>query len=84
MKLLFKNCTLVSMSDERPHYEEHMNVVTKDNKIFKIEGGEFDESTVDKVIDCHEMILMPGFYNCHAHAGMSIFRETVDGLQTQD
>lgn len=84
MKILFKNCTLVSMSDERPHYEFNMSVVTKDNKIYQIEQGEIDESKVDTVIDAHGMILMPGFFNCHAHAGMSIFRETVDGLSTQD
>lgn len=84
MKILFKNCTLVSMSDERPHVEYHMNVLTKDNLIEKIDSKEIDESLADNVVNCYEMVLMPGFYNCHAHVGMGIFRETVDGLQTQD
>lgn len=27
---------------------------------------------------------MPGLINTHSHISMSIFRETVDGLKTQD
>ena len=82
MKILIKNCNLISMSENREKYEENIDILIEDKKIIKIEKN-IDE-TVDKIIDATNKIIMPGLINTHSHISMSIFRETVDGYKTQD
>ena len=86
MKTLIKNCNLISMSDKREKYEENIDILIEDNKIKKIEKAESNhfEETVDKIIDATGKVVMPGLINTHSHISMSIFRETVDGYQTQE
>ena len=113
MRILIKNCTLVSMSENRPKFEKNINVLIEDDKIVEISSLEqkydddriirtsplkeehddvklyktspsINEQDVDKIIDAKGNVLMPGLINCHCHAGMSIFRETVDGIGLQD
>ena len=82
MKILIKNCNLISMSENREKYEENIDILIEDKKIIKIEKN-IDEK-VDKIIDATNKIIMPGLINTHSHISMSIFRETVDGYKTQD
>lgn len=82
MKILIKNCNLISMSDSREIYEEDIDVLIDGNEIVKIEKN--IEEDVDKVIDATGKIVMPGLINTHSHISMSVFRETVDGYKTQD
>lgn len=81
MKILIKNINLISMSEERKKYEENIDVLIEDKIIKKIDKN--IDCAVDKIIDGTDKILMPGLINTHAHVPMSIFRETLDGLDLQ-
>lgn len=83
MKILIKNATLISMSENREKIEENVDVEIIDSKITKI-AKNIEVSSADKVIEAKEKIVMPGLINTHAHVPMSIFRETVDGYNLQD
>lgn len=83
MKVLIKNCNLISVSEGREKYEKGIDILIKDNYISKIgKNIEIDDKT--KVIDAKNKIVMPGFINTHTHVAMSIFRDTLDGLGLQD
>lgn len=81
--LLIKNCTLISMDENREKLEKNMDILIEDNKIKKI-GKNIEASDNTKVIDAKEKVAMPGLINTHSHISMSVFRETVDGYKTQD
>lgn len=83
MKMLIKNATLVSMSENREKIEKNVDIEVIDSKITKI-AKNIDVSGADKVIEAEGKIVMPGLINTHAHVPMSIFRETVDGYNLQD
>lgn len=84
MKILIKNCNLISMNLKEPEnkIQKNMDILIENKKIIKISKNIKD--SVEKVIDGTEKIVMPGLINTHAHVPMSIFRETVDGYITQD
>ena len=84
MKILIKNCNLISMSEKREKYEGNIDVLIDNSKIVEI-GKNISINSEDlKVIDASGKVLMPGLINTHSHISMSVFRETVDGLKTQD
>ncbi len=82
MRILIQNGNLISMSENREKYEENVDILIENNKVIKIEKK--IKEKVDQIIEAKGKIIMPGFINTHAHISMSIFRETVDGYQTQD
>ena len=82
MKVLIKNCNLISMAQDREKIENEIDILIEDGKIKKIAKN--IECDVDKVIEATGKIIMPGFINTHAHVPMSIFRETLDGYNLQD
>lgn len=82
MRILIKNCTLVSIDKNRPEYEENMDILIENENILKISRNISER--VDKIINANENVVMPGLINCHCHIAMSIFRETVDGYGLQD
>lgn len=82
MKILIKNCTLISMNERIDKILYNIDILIHDNKIEKISEN-IKEST-DKVIDASGKIVLPGLINTHAHIPMSIFRETIDGYNLQD
>ena len=83
MKTLIKNCNLISMDEKREKFEYSVDILIDDNKIEKIEKNIISKSDY-KIIDACNKYVLPGFINTHAHIGMSIFRESVDGYTTQD
>lgn len=84
MKILIKNCNLISMNLKEPEnkIQKNMDILIENEKIIKISKNIKD--LAEKVIDATGKIVMPGLINTHAHVPMSIFRETVDGYITQD
>lgn len=83
MEILIKNCNLISMDETRPKIEYGIDILLNDRKIQKIDKN-IVENPNYKVIYATNKYVLPGFINTHAHIGMSIFRESVDGYQTQD
>lgn len=82
-KICIKNGILVSMSKDRPILENNMDILIEDDTIKEISNNiVVDENTT--IIDATNKIIMPGLIDTHAHVPMSIFRETVDGLNLQD
>lgn len=83
MRILIKNCNLISMSEARDKYEKGIDVLINNNKIEKVERNiKIDKCY--KVIDAKGKIVMPGLINTHTHIPMSIFRDTLDGYGLQE
>jgi len=74
--ILFKNATVVTMDINNPVLE-HVNVGVTGRKISLIADSKKEKEedlTANRVINCTGKVIMPGLYNCHAHAGMTMFR----------
>jgi 5-methylthioadenosine/S-adenosylhomocysteine deaminase len=69
MNYIFKNVTAVTMDDDAPVLL-NADVGVKDGKIC------FSTDTLNdaRVIDCTHKVLMPGLFNCHTHAAMTLLR----------
>lgn len=76
MKILFKNIALMY---EDGSTESNMNVVVKDQKIESISKTYIADS-YDRVISGENKLLCPGFYNCHTHTPMTLFRGYAENL----
>lgn len=83
MRILIKNCNLISMAETRDKYEEGIDILINDNKIERIQK-DISKENCDKVIDAHGKVVMPGLINTHTHIPMSIFRDTLDGYGLQE
>ena len=66
MKILIRNCTLVSMSQKRPQIEKNIDILIENDIISKIDKN-IIEKNIDKIIDANENVIMPGLINCHCH-----------------
>lgn len=76
-KILFKNARILKMNGEDIFIS---NLVTNDNLIEYI-GDDYEPyGPFDRVIECNENLLMPGFKNAHTHHPMSILRSYADDL----
>ena len=84
MKTLIKNCNLISMDKDRDKIEYGIDILINDNKIERIDKNINTNDDSIKIINAENKYVLPGFINTHAHIGMSIFRESVDGYTTQD
>ena len=79
MITLLKNATLL------PEYGFEgrlVNVVVKDRNIAEI-TEKMPQIKADSVVDCKGNLLMPGFYNAHCHAAMTLFRGYGEDLPLQ-
>lgn len=65
MTNLFKNAEIIDVGTS--------NVVT-DGKYISYIGKEPYDGKCDRVINCKNKFLLPGLYNCHTHAAMTLFR----------
>lgn len=75
---VIKGGTVITMDEKRKEQYEKLDIVIKDDKIFKIVkdyDGEYD-----MLIDATNKVVLPGLINAHTHLGMSIFRATNDSL----
>lgn len=78
--MLFKNITIL---DENLQIKENMYVTTEGSYI-KYVGEERPEGSFDSEYDGRNCLLMPGFYNSHAHSPMSLMRGYGENLALQD
>ncbi|MCL1862792.1 MAG: amidohydrolase [Defluviitaleaceae bacterium] len=78
MDILFKNATIVTMDKKSPIIISDLGV--ENGKItFATKGV-----TAQREIDCTHKVLMPGLYNCHTHAAMTLFRGFANDLSLED
>lgn len=84
MKILIKNCNLISMDETKEKIEYGIDILINENKIEQINKNINLKDDNIKIIDATNKYVLPGLINTHSHIGMSIFRESVDGYQTQD
>jgi len=76
MNILFKNITLMY---ENGSTEPNMYVVIRDEKIESITKN-YPDGSYDRVISGENKLLCPGFYNCHTHTPMTLFRGYAENL----
>ncbi len=79
MKILLKNATLLP---ECGFGSKSVNVLVEDGKIAKI-TEKLPLDAVDSTVDCGGNLLIPGFYNAHCHAAMTLFRGYGEDLPLQ-
>ena len=82
MDILFKNITVVTMDSKNPVIE-NADVGISGRKIIHISptGAEL---TATRVINGIGKVLMPGLYNCHSHAAMTLFRGFANDRALED
>lgn len=78
--MLFENITIL---DEKFEIKENMYVVTEDSCI-KYIGKDRPEGEFDRKYDGKKKLLMPGFFNSHAHSPMSLMRGYGENLALHD
>jgi len=76
MKILFKNIALLY---ENGSTASNMYVAVEDKKISYI-SDRMPEGDFDRVINGEHKLLCPGFYNCHTHTPMTLFRGYAENL----
>lgn len=55
-----------------------------DGEFISYIGGETPSGVYSRVVDCRGKLLMPGLYNCHTHAAMTLFRGYGEDMPLQD
>ena len=73
MKTLIKNVHLT----EKYGFDSSVNILIED-KYIKYVGKE--DAIADKIIEGNGNLIVPGFYNAHSHAAMTLFRGFGDDL----
>jgi len=81
MDLLFKNITVVTMDETTPLLK-NIDLGIKGRKITYIEPT--GSATATRIIDGSHKVLMPGLYNCHTHAAMTLFRGYANDRALED
>lgn len=69
--------TIITMDDNRNIYQPGQ-LTWEDDRIVSVGALDSDVSAVDKTIHAPEQIVLPGFYNGHNHAAMTLFRGMAD------
>ena len=80
MNTLFKNARILSMKDDKIIFGE---LAVTNNRISFI-GDHYEGQTPDRIIDCEQNLLMPGFKDAHAHTAMVFARSAADDLPLHD
>lgn len=76
MKILFNQITLMY---ENGHTESDMYLAVE-NEIISYIGKEKPCGIFDRIISGKNKLLAPGFYNCHTHTPMTLFRGYAENL----
>jgi len=83
MDILFKNTTAVTMNPDAPVLR-NINLGIEGRKITYIEPAGTPSPKARRVIDGANKVLMPGLYNCHTHAAMTLFRGYANDRALED
>ncbi len=75
MKTLLKNAILLSGSKAE---------IAIEDKIITYIGEKAPEEKYDETVDCRGGLVMPGLYNIHTHAAMTLFRGYGEDLPLQE
>ena len=78
--MLFKNITIL---DEDINVQHNMYVGIRGTRIEYI-GNQLPQEPFGQEIDGKDRLLMPGFFNCHAHSPMTLLRGYGENLKLQD
>jgi len=84
MDILFKNATVVTMNPEEPVLHNvdvgitgrKISYISSENKVL--------EEKPKRTINCENKVIMPGLYNSHSHAGMTMFRGYANDRNLED
>ncbi len=79
MKILFKNAQILTQRNDKVIPGE---ILVEGNKIARI--AKKINVKADKIIDCDNNLIMPGFKNAHAHSAMVFLRGTAEGFELND
>ncbi|MCC7367396.1 MAG: amidohydrolase [Chloroflexi bacterium] len=81
MRTLIAN-VFVYVSDAAETMVHDGAILIEDSRIVEVGAGDaLAGRFVDRVIDAHGMVALPGFINCHAHATLSANRADSDDLE---
>ena len=79
MKILLAN--IKDIYSPEADLSDYNHIIIKDDKIESIkEAVDLIDGNFDKIIDCKDMIVLPGLINTHTHSSMSLLRGYADDL----
>lgn len=87
MDILFKNAIVVTMNPNAPILScADLGIKNRKIAYLSCENGtpSVPSEKPKRTIDCTNKVLMPGLYNCHSHAGMTLFRGYANDRTLED
>jgi 5-methylthioadenosine/S-adenosylhomocysteine deaminase len=82
--LLLKNIRFLLTQNEDREVRENVDVLVKQDRVFKIGENLSDHHSSEKVLDCSNKVVLPGLINTHTHASMTAFRGISDNKLLED
>jgi cytosine/adenosine deaminase-related metal-dependent hydrolase len=83
---IIKNINLIDVTNEKKPIINCTNIVVENEKIIDI-NDKLDAKIIKQaslVIDGSKKYAMPSFINCHAHIGMSVYKNTIGNMTTRE
>ena len=85
MNIKFTNARILKTNSDHTFDVVSGELIVKDDKIDYIGEAKVDDSVkYDRIIDCENNLLMPGFKNAHTHTAMTFLRSFADDTSLQD
>ena len=81
MKTLFRNARILTMADDKVI---NGDLVVEDKRIVYIGKDSKTYGPFDRVVECDNKVLMPGFKNAHAHSAMVFLRDVPEDVTLQE
>ena len=80
MTIRIENAYILTMNDRDEIIENGCVLIQDDKILFTGQSADAPQTKVDRTIDAHGNIIMPGFVNAHTHLPMTIFKGYGEGL----
>lgn len=85
MNIKFTNARILKTKSDHTFDVVSGELIVKDDKIDYIGEAKVDDLVkYDRIIDCENNLLMPGFKNAHTHTAMTFLRSFADDTSLQD